>query len=128
MSAFFGNRTYGPEFGPEKGSGNTWYVWNETGALEALKLHGTEGAAPIQGLSVIFANGSCARVQPGDALWTALAEAAREREVKVFPLKMSGNYVPWTGDPDSLRDFDGIRIECPAAEPVATACPGREAP
>lgn len=128
MSVFFGNRTYGPEFGPEKGSGNTWHVWNESGALEALKLRDMDGPEASAGFSVIFANGSCARIQPGDPLWTALAEAARDHEVKVFPLKMSGSYVPWTGEPVSLRAFDGIRVERRTKATGASAFSGSEAP
>ena len=115
---FPGSSTYGPEFRPERGGEHDWHVHHAEGAVEVLGLREFQSPEGHEFYTVNFANGSCARIRPGDRLWSELADIAREHEVGVFPLSLAASdYVPWTGSEGSLRAFDAIRLRRRADAP-----------
>ncbi len=108
---FPGGSHYGNEFQPERGRLHAWYVWNEKGAVDVLRLREFDAPGIRLPYTISFANGAAARLVRGDAIWKELADIAVRHPVAVFTLSlMSGGYVPWTGDETSPLAFDAIRI------------------
>src|SRR3990167_4838408 len=86
----FGKQWY-PEgrFRPERGWGHNWHSWCCSGALQVLTTGEHEvwlAQHPGYGYTINFANGSCARIKPGDQLWEALRQVAENFTVQVFSL------------------------------------------
>ncbi len=110
----FGSQRY-PEgrYAPEKGHEHNWYVWCHTGAMQVLASgEYAEWLAehPGETYTISFANDAAARIKPGDPLWEELRRAAEHFLVEVFPLTMKGPYTSWSGDDESLNQFDAIAI------------------
>lgn len=95
-------------------SGSGYDVWCMTGALEVLRRREYVKWLidnPNGNYMVNFANGAAARIKIGNSLWEFMAEITKKYAVEVFPLSLRAKYVPWTGEPNSLSDFDAILIK-----------------
>lgn len=109
----FGTQRYPEEWSPKQVDDLRWHVWSGTGALKVLDRGEYRVALekhPDQKYLINFANGSKAVVRPGELLWQVMNRIAKEYDVQVFLLGWGGPYVPWTGDPNSPKEFDAITI------------------
>ena len=111
----FGSQTYSEgQFQPKRGGAYNWHVWCNAGALQVLDSEEYVPwltANPIKSYLIAFANGSAARIRPGDQLWQKLMDIAQNYTVEVFPLNWDGEYCTWTGDEKSLHAFDALSIK-----------------
>ncbi len=108
-SQIYGEGTISPEY-----HDGLAYVWCKTGAVEAVqskrhvswlsKNHGNH-------FYISFANGSFARIEPGDNLWEVLKKVTSQYDVYVFVLTLNGGYIAWTGEPGSHDNFDCVIIQ-----------------
>ncbi|MFA5133951.1 MAG: hypothetical protein WC459_04080 [Patescibacteria group bacterium] len=91
-----------------------WHVWCHTGAIEVLEKRefikfleeNPNGAYCIN-----FANGSAARINPGDRLWQLMEEILKNFSIEVFPLSIKANFTPWNAQPNDIRSFDAFSIK-----------------
>jgi hypothetical protein len=98
------------QFRPERGISHNWYVWCGAGAAEVLRNREYLNIQDDE-YTISFANAAYTKIKPGDELWEALKAVIDDGFlVETFDLSMKGGYFPWTGDPDSMTDFDGIKI------------------
>jgi hypothetical protein len=100
-------------FKPERGANHPWNVWCSTGALQVLKMREYMSFLennPERTYTINFANAAIARIHPGHPLWVELQDIAQQYAVAVYPLNLSGKYVPWSGEAGSLSAFDAIVI------------------
>lgn len=66
-----------------------------------------------------FVNNAYGTIHPGDALWERMREVISEGyAVATFGLGFLSSYVPWTGNPDSMTEFDAIMITRPKPLPA----------
>jgi len=109
---FPGSNCYGNQFQPERVRSNVWHVWHEAGALDVLRLREFEAPGRRGPYTILFANGSAARLVIGDAIWSELQDIATKYQVSVLPLRLGGKgFVPWSGEDSPSLQFDTIRIE-----------------
>jgi len=98
----------------ERPDGGGYDVWCATSALEVLRRREYVrwlADHPGEQYVIIFANGAAARIRLGYPLWEAMAEITKDYTVEVFQLTLRGKYIPWTGGPGSLGDFDAVHIK-----------------
>jgi hypothetical protein len=108
-------RHYYPEgaYAPEKhGNSNYWSVWCATGLLKTLNSPEVRHLIDTgQELRIIGANGAFFSIDDRFELWHRMREISQSgHNVEVFELKLTGTFVPWTGEADALREFDAVRI------------------
>jgi hypothetical protein len=98
---------------PQPGGEHNWHVWDCTGALQVLQTRefiAWLAENPGEWYTINFANNSSANINPTHPLWQVMVEIAKTYTVEVYQLTLSGGYVPWTGEANSLHHFDAIKI------------------